>query len=111
MDSGSGQHLIRRSAVASEKHLTYCEVGLLLQTANGIVKSNFKTRVFIKHLNLKVDAWVLEDTPLVLSVGRLVDGNQCDFRWNHATRKASLIRGGKNFNLTTQCGVPLLAIE
>ena len=38
IDSGSGQHLIRRSAVASEKHLTHCKEGLLLQTANGIVK-------------------------------------------------------------------------
>ena len=35
VDSGSGQHLIRRSMVASDSHLTTCPVGILLQTANG----------------------------------------------------------------------------
>ena len=111
MDSGSGQHLIRRSAVASEKHITRCDIGVLLQTANGIVRSHLKTRVLVKELNLKVDAWVLDDTPLVLSMGKLVNENQCDFGWNHSTRKASLTHGGKTFNLKTHRGVPLLPAE
>ena len=40
VDSGSGQHLVRRSAVASEKHLTHCSEGILLHTAKGIVRSH-----------------------------------------------------------------------
>ena len=81
---------------------------MLLQTANGIIKSNLKTRVNIKQLGPNVDAWVLDDTPLVLSVGKLVDENQFDFHWNQLSRKATLIRNRQKFSLTTQRGVPLL---
>ena len=44
IDSGSGQHLIKRSMVASEEHIKYCEEELLLQTANGLVKSHLKNK-------------------------------------------------------------------
>ena len=111
IDSGSGQHLIRRSMVASEEHITYCEEGLLLQTANGIVKSHLKTRVNIKRLGIKVDAWILDNTPLVLSTGKLIEENGCDFQWDHRTKKATLSKDRQKFNLIIQRGVRLLPVR
>ena len=94
--------------VASEEHIKYCEEGLLLQTANGLVKSHLKSRVNIKQLGIKVDAWILDNTPLVLSTGKLVEENGCDFQWDHRTRKATLSKKRQTFSLTIQRGVPLL---
>ena len=110
IDSGSGQHLIRRSMVASDSHLTTCPVGILLQTANGLIRTYLKTRVFIRLLNIKVDAWVLDDTPLLLSMGKLVTEHGCDFGWRRKSQTATLTKDGKTLQLTTQRGVPILPI-
>ena len=104
IDTGSGHHLVRRSMVASEKHLTHCSEGLLLQTANGTVRTNLKTRINVKHLNVKVDAWVLDDTPLVLSASKLVNENGFDFNWIRATKTASLKTNGRGIPLAIQLG-------
>ena len=111
IDTGSGHHLVRRSMIKSDKDLTYCKQGLLLQTANGTVRTNLKTRITVKHLNIKVDAWVLDDTPLVLSTSKLVDENGFDFNWLRASRTASLKTCGRITPLVIQRGVPLLAIK
>ena len=76
VDSGSGHHLVGRQQV-DETRLTKVDPdkALRLQTANGITSSVFKTRLYIKQLKTHVDAWVLEDAPLVLSVDKLVAGN------------------------------------
>ena len=107
-DSGSGHHLVGKKQVA-EKILARInpDKTLRLQTANGITTSNLKTRVHIKHLNTYVDAWVLDDTPLVLSVDKLVEENGFDFAWKASTRKATLTKHGKTHTLTIQQGPPL----
>ena len=109
VDSGSGHHLVGKRQVA-ENTLTKVDPdkAFRLQTANGITTSALNTRVHIKHLNTHVDAWVLEDTPLVLSVDKLVEENGFDFVWKASTRKAMLTKNGRAHTLTIQQGVPLL---
>ena len=111
VDTGSGHHLVGRKHV-SEKTITkvYPDKSLRLMTANGITTSCFKTKVYIKHLGASVEAWVLDDSPLVLSVDKLVAENGFDFAWKASTRKAVLSKNGQNHTLTIAQGVPLLAI-
>ena len=109
VDTGSGHHLVGKEQVP-EKKLTKVasDKAFRLRTANGITTSVWKTRVYIKQLNILVDAWVLEDTPLVLLANKLIEENGFDFTWKASTRIAILSNIGKRHTLTRQQGVPLL---
>ena len=85
--------------------------GLRLFTANGITTSLLNTRVHIKQLGIWVEAWVLENSPLVLSASKLIEENGFDLAWKNATRKATLTKNGKRHALTISQGVPLLAVN
>ena len=111
VDSGAGQHIVDRDSVASEKHLTHCGTGMRLRTANGIVETHLKTKVFLKHLGIKVIAWVLNNTPNLLSIGKLVEDHGCDFTWDHRSKKTTLTKDGKRIVLGTVNNVPYLPIR
>ena len=91
-----------------QKYLKRVEEGLRMQTANGIVSSNLKTALHVKHLNVSVEAWVLDDVPLVLSLSKLIKEHGFDFQWNRCACAATFSKTGNFHHLATQKGVPLL---
>ena len=110
VDTGSGQHLVGRRQT-DERKLTRVDPdkALRLRTANGITTSVWQTRIFIKQLGISIVAWVLEDTPLVLSASKLINEHGFDLSWKAS--RATLTKDGKKHDLDIKSGVPLISIN
>ena len=50
-------------------------------TANGEVQTNVEARVYVHDLELFVTVQILEDTPAVLSLGKLYEEHGYSFEW------------------------------
>ena len=50
-------------------------------TANGKVQTNEEATVYVKELDIFLTMKVLEDTPAVLSLGKLCDENGYSYEW------------------------------
>ena len=59
-------------------------------TANGEVQTHEEATVYVKELDLFLTMEVLEDTPEVLSLGKLCDSVKTGFGYN-ATRRTSFL--------------------
>ena len=112
VDTGSGRHLISRKDLDknAENNIKRVEEPLRLATANGVVDTNEIVKIFVRRLGLWVVAWVLEATPLVLSVDDLVDNHGFEFDWKKKAgqSRATLSSGGRKINLPIRLGVPCL---
>ena len=56
---------------------------LLLSTANGLVWATWETCIYIHELEIEVWVILLEITPAVLSLGKLITQNGFNYTWNH----------------------------
>ena len=112
MDSGSGRHLVSRRVLDKNANTNIVKGNetIRLKTANGIVETCEKVRIYVKGLGIYVTAWVLEDTPLVLSLNALAEEHGFDFRLGLRKGRACawLINGARKTNLPIMMGVPLL---
>jgi hypothetical protein len=107
VNSGSGYNLVSRRAVDKGENIIKVETPLRLATANGIITVNEKIIVSIQELGIRVEAWVLEDTPLVLSLENLIKEHGCDFGWSNLdVKRAWLKKGTKTIELPICQGVP-----
>ena len=64
----------------------------MVMTANGEVQTREEATVFVKELNLFVRVMLLEETPAVLSLGRLCEDRGFSYHWisgqkPHLTKK------------------------
>ena len=50
-------------------------------TANGEVLTKEETTVNVRELDLSVTVMLLEDTPAVLSLGKLCEDHGCNYHW------------------------------
>ena len=67
-------------------------------TANGEVQTHEEATVYVKELNIFLTAKVLEDTPAVLSLGKLCDENGYSYEWING-QKSHLIKNGIRIQL------------
>ena len=83
MDSGASMHMI------SKKDLSEAEMDTLTKscspttviTANGEVQTQEEAIVYVKELDIFLTVKVLENTPAVLSLGKLCDENGYSYEW------------------------------
>ena len=83
VDSGASMHMI------SEKDLNDAEMDTLTTsrspttviTANGEVQKHEEAIVYVKELYISFTLKVLENTPAVLSLGKLCDKNGYSYEW------------------------------
>ena len=83
MDSGASMHTI------SKKDLNPAEMDILTKscsptiviTANGEVQTHVEATVYVRELDIFLTMKVLEDTPAVLSLGKLCDENGYSYDW------------------------------
>ena len=89
IDSGSGHHIV------SNRHLpdkvrherTYQLWGPpLLATANGVIRPDRGIQISIEDLNITTQALVLDNSPAVLSLGRLCQVSGFTFTWEPGSR-------------------------
>ena len=83
VDSGASVHMI------SKKDLNAAEMDTLTKscsptiviTANGEVQTHEEATVYVKELDIFLTMKVLENTPAVLSLGKLCDENGYSYEW------------------------------
>jgi len=82
LDTGACNHLIGIDAVKHLKeHIRDSASPLELDTATGKLKVNRCIDLWIQELNLELTAYILENNPGAISIGRLCIDNGFEFWW------------------------------
>ena len=76
-------------------------------TANGEVQTHEEATVYVKELGIFLTMKVLEDTPAVLSLGKLCDENGYSYEWING-QKPHLIKDGIRIQCNTENFVPVV---
>ena len=110
IDSGSCHNLIGRKDVQHGQKIRRGNDAVRLQTANGVIENDAKTRAPIQRLGLVAPAQVLKDVPPVLSLGRLCVENKFDFIWRGSRGETPYLEDldGNLYELVVDRFVPYL---
>ena len=76
-------------------------------TANGEVQTHEEATVYVKELDIFLTMKVLENTPAVLSLGKLCDENVYSYEWING-QKPHLIKDGIRIICSTENFVPIV---
>ena len=76
-------------------------------TANGEVRTNEEATVYVRELGIFLTMKVLEDTPAVLSLGKLCDEHGYSYEWING-QKPHLIKNGIRIQCNTENFVPIV---
>ena len=76
-------------------------------TANGEVQTHEEAIVYVKELDIFLTIKVLENTPAVLSLGKLCDENGYSYEWING-QKPHLIENGIRIICNTENFVPIV---
>ena len=76
-------------------------------TANGEVQTHEEATVYVKELDIFLTMNVLENTPAVLSLGKLCDENGYSYEWING-QKPHLIKNGIRIQCNTENFVPIV---
>ena len=109
MDSGASMHMI------SKKDLNNAEMDTLTKscgptiviTANGEVQTHEAATVYVKELDIFLTMKVLDNTPAVLSLGKLCDENGYSYEWIKS-QKPHLSQDGIRIICNTENFVPIV---
>ena len=83
VDSGASMHMISKKDLNSAEMDTLtksCSPTIVI-TANGEVQTHEEATVYVKELDIFLTMKVLENTPAVLSLGKLCDENGYFYEW------------------------------
>ena len=78
-------------------------------TASGEVQAHEEATVYVKELDIFLTMRVLEDTPAVLSLGKLCDENGYSYEWING-QKPHLIKNGIRIQCNTENFVPIVVL-
>ena len=109
MDSGASMHMI------SKKDLSDAEMDALTKscsptfviTGNGEVQTHEEATVYVKELDFFLTMKVLEDTPAILSLGKLCDEHGYSYEWING-QKPHLMKNGIRIQCNTENFVPVV---
>ena len=112
VDSGASMHMI------SKKDLSDAEMDTLMKscsptiviTANGEVQTHEEATVYVKELDIFLTMKVLENTPAVLSLGKLCDEHRYSYEWINS-QKPHLIKNGIRIQCNTENFVPIVVLR
>ena len=95
VDSGVSMHMISKKDLnsAEKDTLTKSCSPTIVITANGEVQTHEEATVYVKELDIFLTMKVLENTPAVLSLGKLCDANGYSYEWTNG-QKPHLIKNG-----------------
>ena len=79
----------------------------IVVTANGEVQTNEEATVYVKELDIFLTMKVLDNTPAVLSLGKLCDENGYSYEWING-QKPHLIKNGIRIPWNTENFVPIV---
>ena len=101
--------------MAGEKDLNFDELETVTTSKspttviadNGEVQTNEEATVYVREMGIFLTMKVLEDTPAVLSRGKLCDENGCSYEWING-QKPHLIKDGIRIICNTENFVPIV---
>ena len=102
-------HMISKKDLNSDEMdtLTTSRSRTAVITANGEVQTHEEATVYVKELDIFLTVKVLEDTPAVLSLGKLCDENGYSYEWING-QKPHLIQNGIRIPCNTENLVPIV---
>ena len=103
VDSGASMHMISKKDVnsAEMETVTTSRSPMTVITANGEVQTNEEATVYVKELDIFLPMKVLENTPAVLSLGKLCDEHGYSYEWING-QKTHLIKNGIRIQCNTE---------
>ena len=107
VDSGASMHMISKKDLSNAEMDTLtksCSPTIVI-TANGEVQTHEEATVYVKELGKFLTMKVLENTPAVLSLGKLCDENGYSYEWING-QKPHLIKDGIRIICNTENFVP-----
>ena len=109
VDSGASMHMISRKDLndAEMDTLTKSRSPTIVITANGEVQTHEEATVYVRELGIFLTLKVLENTPAVLSLGKLCDENGYSYEWING-QKPHLIKDGIRIICNTENFVPIV---
>ena len=109
IDTGSGAHIVGRPNVHNKRHSMIRTDGhpLKLNTANGQLDSTRCFSIGSSSFNLPIEACVLDNSPDVLSVGKLCNDGW-SLKWNARKTPTLTSPDGLVIHLKVRCFVPYL---
>ena len=109
VDSGASMHMISKKDLSNAQMDTLtksCSPTIVI-TANGEVQTHGEAIVYVKELDIFLTMKVLENTPAVLSLGKLCDENGYSYAWING-QKPHLIKNGIRIICNTENFVPIV---
>ena len=91
VDSGASMHMISKKDLSNAEMDTLtksCSPTIVI-TANGEVQTHEEAIVYVKELDIFLIMKVLENTPAVLSLGKLCDENGYSYEWINGQKTTS----------------------
>ena len=109
VDSGASMHMISKKDLSKAEMdtLTKSCSPMMVITANGEVQTQEAAIVYVKELDIFLTMKVLENTPAVLSLGKLCDENGYSYEWING-QKPHLIKNGIRIICNTENFVPIV---
>ena len=102
-------HMISKKDLNSVEMITLtksCSPTIVI-AANGEVQTHAEATVYVKELDIFLTMKVLENTPAVLSLGKLCDENGYSYEWING-QKPHLIENGIRIQCNTENFVPIV---
>ena len=109
VDSGASKRMISKKDLkdAEMDTLTKACRPTIVITANGEVQTHEEATVYVKELDILLTMKVFENTPAVLSLGKLCDENGYSHEWING-QKPHLIKNGIRIICNTENFVPIV---
>ena len=109
VDSGASMHMISKKDLSDAEMdtLTKSCCPTIVMTASGEVQTHEEAIVYVEGLDIFLTMKVLENTPAVLSLGKLCDENGYSYEWING-QKPHLIKDGIRIPSNTENVVPIV---
>ena len=109
VDSRASMHMISKEDLSNAEMdtLTKSSSPTIVITANGEVQTHEEAIVYVKELEKFLTMKVLDNTPAVLSLGKLCDENGYSYEWING-QKPHLIKDGIRIICNTENFVPIV---
>ena len=109
VDSGVSMHMISKKDLSDAEMDTLtksCSPTIVI-TADGEVQTHEEAIVYVKELDIFLTMKVLDNTPVVLSLGKLCDENGYSYEWING-QKPHLLKDGIRIICNTENFVPIV---
>ena len=110
VDSGASMHMISRKDLSDAEMdiLTKSCSLTIVKTAKGEVQTHVEATVHVKELDIFLTMKVLENTPAVLSLGKLYDENGYSYEWINGQKPHLIKKNGIRIPCNTENFVPIV---